>query len=112
MRAIRFATASAAAMIAGLFAPGAWATCYVIYGADQQVIYRSQTPPVDLSRNLHETLPQVAPGDTATLIGIEGDMEITAEELAKKAGTISYDILTGIGPRVLREYINEPSETS
>ena len=64
MRAIRFATASAAAMIAGLFAPGAWATCYVIYGADQQVIYRSQTPPVDLSRNLHETLPQVAPGGT------------------------------------------------
>ena len=57
-------------------------------------------------------VPQVAPGDTATLIGIDGDMEITAEELAKKAGTISYDILTGIGPRVLREYINEPSETS
>lgn len=56
-------------------------------------------------------LPQVVPGDTATLIGVDGDMEITAEELAKKAGTISYDILTGIGSRVLREYVNEPSGT-
>lgn len=64
MRAIRFATASIAAMIAGLFAPGAWATCYVIYGADQQIIYRSQTPPVDMSRDLHETVPRIAPGGT------------------------------------------------
>ncbi len=61
MRAIRFASA---AMIAGLFAPGAWAACYVVYGADQQVIYRAQTPPVDLSRNLHETVPAIAPGGT------------------------------------------------
>lgn len=62
MRAIRFAIATA--LIAGLFAPGAWAACYVIYGADPQIIYRLQIPPVDLSRNLHETLPQVAPGGT------------------------------------------------
>ncbi|MGD9773555.1 hypothetical protein [Diaphorobacter sp.] len=64
MRAIRFATAGAAALMAGLCAPGAWAACYLVYGADQQVIYRSQIPPVDLSRHLHETVPQVAPGGT------------------------------------------------
>lgn len=64
MQAIRLASATAAALIAGLFTQGAWAACYVVYGADKQIIYRSQTPPVDLSRDLHETLPQVAPGGT------------------------------------------------
>jgi alanine racemase len=50
-------------------------------------------------------VPDVAAGNTATLIGADGDEHITAEELAKLAGTIPYDILTGIGPRVRREYI-------
>ena len=49
-------------------------------------------------------LPGVQPGDTAVLIGSDGDETITAEELARRAGTISYDILTGIGKRVVREY--------
>jgi len=47
----------------------------------------------------------VAAGDTATLIGADGDERITAEELATLANTIPYDILAGIGPRVHREYI-------
>ena len=47
----------------------------------------------------------VACGDTATLIGADGNERITAEELATLADTIPYDILTGIGPRVHREYI-------
>lgn len=52
-------------------------------------------------------LPNVAVGDVATLIGKDGTQEITAEEMAAKAGTIPYDILTGIGTRVLREYLHE-----
>lgn len=59
MRTIHHA---AAALLAALFTQGAWAACYVIYAADGQILYRGQTPPVDLSRNLHETLPLVAPG--------------------------------------------------
>ena len=59
MRSIRLA---AAALLAGLCSQGALAACYVVYSADKQVIYRSQVPPVDLSRQLHETLPRVAPG--------------------------------------------------
>lgn len=55
-------------------------------------------------------VPQVVVGDTATLIGVDGDLEITVEELAEKAGTIPYDILTGIGQRVFREHINEKEE--
>ena len=56
-------------------------------------------------------VPQAAPGDVATLIGADGDLEITVEELADKAGTISYDILTGIGPRVLRQYVHDKTES-
>lgn len=43
-------------------------------------------------------------GDVATLIGRDGNETITAEELARHAQGIPYDILAGIGPRVEREY--------
>ena len=41
-------------------------------------------------------------GDEVTLIGTEGDEYISASELAKKANTIPWEILTGISPRVER----------
>jgi alanine racemase len=47
----------------------------------------------------------VAAGEVVTLIGKDGKEEVTVEELARHAGTIPYDILTGIGPRVRREYV-------
>ena len=50
-------------------------------------------------------LPDVESGDMAILIGTDGSDSITVEELAHLAGTIPYDILTGIGPRVRREYM-------
>lgn len=49
-------------------------------------------------------VPQVAIGDTATLIGTDGDESITVEELARHAQGIPYDILAGIGTRVQRRY--------
>ena len=61
---IRLSATLAAAVLAGLFTSGAWADCYVVYGPDQQVVYRNQMPPVDMSRQVHETLPLVAPGGT------------------------------------------------
>lgn len=51
-------------------------------------------------------LQEVRPGDVATLIGSDGSESITAEELAAHASTIPYEILTGIGARVPREYLN------
>lgn len=42
------------------------------------------------------------PGDAVTLLGADGDGAITAAELAEKAGTIPWEILTGIAPRVRR----------
>ncbi len=43
-----------------------------------------------------------APGDEAVLIGAQGGETIPAREVASLAGTIVWDIFTGIGPRVAR----------
>ena len=43
-------------------------------------------------------------GDTATLIGADGAERITAEELARRIGTINYEVVCGISRRVPREY--------
>lgn len=47
----------------------------------------------------------VAAGDEAVLIGRQGDAEVTAQEWATTVGTISYEVVTGIGPRVPRSYL-------
>ncbi len=49
-------------------------------------------------------LGQVEPGDEAILIGRQGDQELLASELAAKAGTIAWEIFTGITKRVVRIY--------
>ncbi|MBI4688124.1 MAG: alanine racemase [Nitrospirae bacterium] len=46
----------------------------------------------------------VKEGDEAVLIGTQGKERITAEDIAKKIGTISYEVLTSIGSRVRRVY--------
>lgn len=46
----------------------------------------------------------VQAGDEAILMGRQGSETITADELAAKAGTIPWEILTGITSRVVREY--------
>lgn len=43
-------------------------------------------------------------GAVATLIGKDGDREITLDDMAEAAGTISYEVLTRIGARVERRY--------
>jgi alanine racemase len=43
-------------------------------------------------------------GDEVVLLGRQGDDEITAGEWAERLGTIAYEIVTGIGPRVPRRY--------
>jgi alanine racemase len=42
-------------------------------------------------------------GDEVVLFGRQGDKEIRAEEVAGWAGTIGYEIVCGVGPRVPRE---------
>jgi len=44
-------------------------------------------------------------GDEAVIIGAQGKETITAEEVAEKTGTISYEIFCGISGRVPRIYV-------
>ena len=49
-------------------------------------------------------LGDVRPGEVATIFGRDGDKEISVDELAEKAGTISYELLCAVSPRVPRIY--------
>ena len=49
-------------------------------------------------------LPEVSCGEEVVLIGKQGNEEILASELARKAGTIAWEIFTGITKRVVRVY--------
>lgn len=78
-----------------------------------EVLIRGQRCPVRGSVCMDQIVvdvtlvPEVHTGDLAVLIGADGKDCITAEELAKHAGTIPYEILTGIGHRVPRIYLAE-----
>ena len=50
--------------------------------------------------------PQLAPGDEVTLLGREGDVALDAQQIARTAGTISYNVLASIGGRVKRFYVD------
>jgi alanine racemase len=48
--------------------------------------------------------PDVHPGDPVVLLGAQGDERITPDEWAEKLGTISYEVVCAIGPRVERRH--------
>ena len=48
----------------------------------------------------------VTVGDSVVLIGEDGGENVTVAELAERAGTIPYEVLTGIGRRVTRTYVS------
>jgi alanine racemase len=50
--------------------------------------------------------PQMQPGDEVTLLGREADVALDAQQIARTAGTISYNVLCGISARVKRFYID------
>lgn len=47
-------------------------------------------------------LPQIVPGDRLTLIGGAG---CSPDEVAARAGTIGYEVLTSLGARYARDYV-------
>ena len=51
-------------------------------------------------------ISKVIPGDTVTLIGVDGKMVLSAEELAEASGTIQYELVTRIDARVPRHYLS------
>lgn len=50
-------------------------------------------------------VPGVAVGDTLTLMGIDGNEEISPHEIAGKTGTVSYDVIAGFSRRLPRVYL-------
>jgi alanine racemase len=54
---------------------------------------------VTMDASVFEADEGVSVGDEVVLLGRQGDERITAEELGSLAGTINYEITTGINPR-------------
>ncbi len=52
----------------------------------------------------------VRPGDDVVLLGSQGDEEVSADEWARRLGTISWEVLCGIGPRVPRRPVGRLAE--
>ena len=78
------------------------------------VIVRGEYAPVvgrvsmDLTLIDVTNISDVALNDQVTLLGVqrkESDAAVTAEELARIAGTLSYEVTCGIGGRVPRVYV-------
>jgi len=51
-------------------------------------------------------IPQVSEGDEVVLLGAQGQEMITAAELAERIKTIPYEILTALGTRAGKAYLN------
>ncbi len=51
-------------------------------------------------------VPEASLNDHVTLIGRDGDLSITAEDIAETIGTISYEVTCGISGRVPRKYVS------
>ena len=74
------------------------------------VLIRGRRYPVAGRVTMDQTLidcgdDDVAAGDEVVLLGRQGGEEITAGELAAMAGTVGYEILSRVGARVPRGYV-------
>ncbi|MDP9441467.1 MAG: alanine racemase [Actinomycetota bacterium] len=78
--------------------------------AGGQVLVGGQRRPIAGTVTMDQFLVDCGPrasveaGDEVVLLGRQGDDEITADDWAGRLGTISYEVLCGIGPRVPRLY--------
>ncbi|MBM3306737.1 MAG: alanine racemase [Candidatus Eisenbacteria bacterium] len=52
-----------------------------------------------------DAAPDARVGDEVVLFGRQGGEEITVDEVARRVGTINYEIICGIGKRVTRVYL-------
>ena len=72
------------------------------------VLVRGQLAPIIGRVSMEKTsinvthIPDVTIGDEVVLIGRQGNALITADEIAERIGTISYEVLCGIVPRAPR----------
>lgn len=83
-----------------------WPRC-LSHGAGQVLLHGKPVPVAGLicmDQMLVDVteVPDVRPGDIATLIGRDGDTELTAAQAARDAGTIANELLSRLGPRLER----------
>ena len=84
-----------------------------ILGNRGRVLLRGQSAPIIGRISMDVTVVDISDvdgvrvGDTATLIGTDGQAGITLDEVAAQAGTISYEILTGLTGRLPRVWVED-----
>jgi alanine racemase len=81
-----------------------------LFAAGQEVLIRGRRFPLAGSVTMDQIVvdvggAEVAVGDEVVLLGAQGDERITVGEWAERLGTIPYEVLCGIGPRVPRRTI-------
>jgi alanine racemase len=83
-----------------------------LFSNSAHVLAKGQRVPVvgrvcmDLTMvDLTDTDSMIEEGDEVIIIGRQGNERITADELAGKANTVSYEILTSLGRRSTRRYV-------
>lgn len=64
---------------------------------DQCMVAIQQTPA--------RQMPEAEVGDLITIVGRDGDAEITMDEMARLRGTINYEVACGFGMRLEKVYI-------
>ena len=99
--------------------PERWGTLAIGYGdglpralspAGGEALVRGRRVPIIGRISMDMTVvdltevPEARAGDAATFIGRDGGEAIGLDEVAAKCGTISYEILTGLGARLPRVY--------
>jgi len=55
-------------------------------------------------------VPDVQMGDEVTILGCQGDVKITADDIAKLCGTINYEVVASLTRRMPIRYIHEKEE--
>jgi alanine racemase len=82
-----------------------------VFGNRAHVILQGRRAPVvgrvamDMCMVDVTAVPGVREGDVATLLGVDGEERVDADELATLADTISWEILAGVAARVPRLYL-------
>jgi len=84
-----------------------------LFSNNAEVLVRGRRVPVvgricmDLTMVDLTEIGDVREGDEVVILGQQGNESITAHELAQKAQTIPYEILTSLGSHSKKEYFHE-----
>ena len=81
------------------------------YSSEGRVIVRGKYVPIAGNICMDQMMldvtdvPGVKQGDEVIIMGTDGNLTVTAEEIAEKVGTINYEIICSFGQRLPKVYI-------